>query len=193
MPDGQALSYSGRQGSSGGTVLLGTSVTPRGALRRMTFGVTWNTGGLESWSHSVIPSGTATPFSQSNLNAQIRRNAAGRSPWQSSISPYVEHELGFLLESKLRIGYQYWRQTGHYRGAFPVDELARSRIGGYDVRFSNSAHMLRLSINSYTSLDDPDANPNSKRRAGFVREAGLQIGTHNSVTVFVAVGPSWSF
>jgi hypothetical protein len=53
--------------------------------------------------------------------------------------------------------------------------------------------MLRLSINSYTSLDDPDANPNSKRRAGFVREAGLQIGTHNSVTVFVAVGPSWSF
>jgi hypothetical protein len=193
MPDGQTFAYSGKQSSSGATVFLGAAVTPRGAFRRMTFGVTLNTGGLESWNHSVVPSGAFTPFSERNLNEQIWRDAVGRAPWQSSFSPYVEHELGFLLENKIRIGYQYWHQTGSYRGAFPIDESPPSPIGGYDVRFSNSAHMLRLSINSYRPFDDSDTNPKSRQRSGLVKEVGLQIGSNNSVSLFVSVGPSWSF
>jgi hypothetical protein len=187
------LNYSGRQSSSGGALLFGISLTPRGALRRMTVGATWNMGGLESWSRPVIPRGTDTPFSQANLNAQIRRNAVGRSPWRGSVSPYIEHELGFLLESRVRIGYQYWYQPGSYRGLFPVQQSESSPVAAYNVKLSNSGHMVRLSINSYTSLDDADNGTAARKRSsGFVRQAGMQIGPNN-FTIFVAVGPSWSF
>jgi hypothetical protein len=194
MPDGSAYNYSGKQGASGGTLLLGAAITPRAALRRMTFGFNLETGGLESWAHSVIPSGTTTPFSQSSLDSQLRRDLAGRSPWSAVVAPYIEHEVGFFLENRVRLGYQYWRQTGSASGSFRVQDNLRSPLAGYDIRFANSAHLIRVSFNNYTSLDDTDAGSGStKRKTGFLRQAGLQVGTNKTVTVFLAVGPLWSF
>jgi hypothetical protein len=194
MPDESALSYSGQQSAIGGSLLLGAAVTPPAALRRLTVGFTVNAGGLDSWRHPVIPSGTVTPFSQSNLNAQIQRSAALSYGWRPSVSPYIEHELGFLLASRVRAGYQYWHQSGSYQGSFPLDQ-SRSTWADYNVRLLHSSHLIRLSINSHTSLDDDaDARSTSKKQhPGFLRQAGVLVGTNHTVMVFIGVGPTWSF
>jgi hypothetical protein len=194
MPDGSMLNYSGNQSALGGTLLFGAAVTPPAVLRRLTLGITVNGGGLDAWSHPVIPNGVETPFSQGNLNAQIRRNAALSYGWHPAISPYIEHELGFLLASRVRAGYQYWRQSGAYQGSFPIDQT-RSVWADYNIRLLHSAHLIRLSINNHTSLeDDTDTNPSAKKRGpGFLRQAGLLVGTNRTVMVFVGFGPSWNF
>lgn len=194
MPDGSVFNYSGKQGASGGTFLLGAAVTPRAALRRITLGVNWEAGGLQSWVHSVIPDGIVTPFSRNSLDLQLRRDLAGRSPWGGAVAPYIEHEVGFFLENRVRLGYQYWRQIGSASGSFRVADTPRSQFAGYDIRFSNSAHLIRISVNNFTSQDDANGGSNSTRRlSGLLRQAGLQIGTNKTVTLFVTVGPSWSF
>lgn len=194
MPDSSVFNYSGKQGSSGGTLLFGAAVTPPAAARRMTLGIDLQAGGLEAWAHSVIPSGTATPFSQSSLDSQIRRDLAGRSPWGTVIAPYIEHEVGFFLESRIRLGYQYWRQMGSAGGSFRVENSLRSQLAGYDVHFANSTHLIRVSFNNFTFLDDTGTgSSHENRKSGFLKQAGLQIGTNKSVMVFVAVGPLWTF
>jgi hypothetical protein len=194
MPDGRVLHYAGQQNAIGGTFLLGAALTPPAALRRLTVGFTLNAGGLDSWRHPVIPSGTVTPFPQSNLSAQIQRSAALNYGWRPSISPYVEHELGFLLASRVRVGYQYWHQSGTYQGSFPVDQ-SRSAWADYHVQLLHSSHLIRLSLNNHTSLDDDaDARSTSKKQhPGFLRQAGVLIGTNHTVMVFIGVGPTWSF
>ncbi|MBV8706468.1 MAG: hypothetical protein JO182_31080 [Acidobacteriaceae bacterium] len=194
LPDGRTLNYTGKQSSSGGTVLIGTSITPPAAFRRLTVGLTFEVGGLESWTHSVIPSGATPPFSEDNLNRQIQRNSINGYPWRLSISPYVEHELGFLLASKVRAGYQYWHQSGSNSGVFPVDST-NSAVARYNVRFLHNSHLIRLSINNHTSLSEgTDTNSSPKKRnSGFVRQAGLLVGTNQTVMLFVSFGPAWSF
>jgi hypothetical protein len=194
MPDGPMLHYAGQQNAIGGAFFLGAALTPPAALRRLTVGFTVNAGGLDSWSHPVIPSGAVTPFSQSNLSAQIQRSAALNYGWRPSISPYVEHELGFLLASRVRVGYQYWHQPGTYQGSFPVDQ-SRSTWADYHVQLLHSSHLIRLSLNNHTSLDD-DADTHStppKHRPGFLRQAGILVGTNQTFMVFIGVGPTWSF
>ena len=194
MPDGSTLHYAGQQNASGGTFLVGAAITPPAALRRLTVGFTLNFGGLQSWTHPVIPSGVATPFSQSNLSSQLQRNEVLGSAWRPTVSPYIEHELGFLLKSRIRAGYQYWRQVGSSQGLFPIDQ-SRSARADYNVQFLHSSHLMRLSLNNYTSLeDDTDTSSASqKRNPSFVRQAGLLIGTNNTVMVFISLGPAWSF
>jgi hypothetical protein len=191
MPDGSRLNYAGRQSASGGSFLTGAAITPPGAFRRLTMGFTLNLGGLSSWTRSPIPDGTTTPFSQSNLRSQVQRNAIFGYGWQPAISPYIEHELGFLLESRVRAGYQYWHQTGSYTGSFRVDQPG-SALAGYNIQLLHSSHLLRLSINNHTSLDD-DASPAKKQNPGFLRQAGLLIGTNHTVMLFIALGPDWTF
>ena len=194
LPDSRTLQYTGKQSSSGGTVFVGTAITPPAAFRRFTIGLTVEVGGLESWTHSVIPNGVTTPFSEDNLNRQIQRSAINGYPWRLSISPYVEHELGFLLASRVRAGYQYWRQSGSIAGVFPVDST-NSAIANYNVHFLHNSHLVRLSINNHTSLDEgtETSQASQKRGTGFVRQAGLLVGTNRTVMLFVGFGPAWSF
>lgn len=191
MPDGSTLSYAGKQNASGGSFLTGAAVTPPGAFRRLTAGFTLNLGGLAAWTHTPIPNGTTTPFSQSNFSTQIQRNAIFGYGWQPAISPYVEHELGFLLQNRVRAGYQYWHQRGSYSGSFPIDQPG-SGVAGYNVKVVHSSHMLRLSINNHTSLDD-ETSPSRKQNPGFLRQGGVLIGTDRTVMVFIALGPDWTF
>jgi hypothetical protein len=197
MPNGATLNYSGKQSAPGGTLLVGAAIRPPSALRRFTLGFTLNAGGLNAWSNPVIPSGAQTPFSQGNLNAQLRRSAALRYGWSPAISPYVEHDLGFLSASRIRAGYQYWHQSGSYQGSFPTEPSRSSPSAEYNVRLSHSSHLIRLSINNQMSFEDDD-DPTStatsaKRTFGFVRQAGLLVGTNQTVMVFVGFGPAWSF
>ena len=192
MPDGSVLNYAGKQSASGGSFLTGAAVTPPGAFRRLTMGATLNLGGLSSWTRSPIPNGVTTPFSQSNLNLQIQRNAIFGYGWRPAISPYIEHELGFLLESRVRAGYQYWHQRGSYSGSFPVSQPG-SASADYNVRVLHSSHLIRLSINNHTSLDDDTSPAYKKRNPGFLRQGGLLIGTNHTVMVFIALGPDWTF
>jgi hypothetical protein len=191
LPNGSTFPYAGKQSASGGSFLTGAAVTPPGAFRRLTAGFTLNLGGLASWTHTPIPNGVTTPFSQSNLSNQIQRNAIFGYGWQPAISPYVEHELGFLLESRVRAGYQYWHQRGSYSGSFSVDQPG-SALANYNVRVLHSSHLLRLSINNHTSLDD-ETSPSRKQNPGFLRQGGLLVGTNHTVMLFIALGPDWTF
>lgn len=191
IPGSSALNYAGKQNASGGSFLTGAAITPPGAFRRLTGGFTLNLGGLAAWTHTPIPNGVTTPFSQSNLSTQIQRNAIFGYGWQPAISPYVEHELGFLLESRVRAGYQYWHQQGSYSGSFAVDQPG-SAVAGYNVKVVHSSHMLRLSINNHTSLDD-ESSPSKRQNPGFLRQGGILVGTNHTVMVFIALGPDWTF
>jgi hypothetical protein len=192
MPDGSVLDYNGADRSSGGTLSLEMAATPGGALRRLTIGLDLNFGGLETWGHSVIPPGSVTPFSQNNLNSQVAQSLASSS-WHPSVSPYIEHELGSILQNRIRLGYQYWSSSESYNGSFAVDQSG-SIQAKYRVRFSQASHMIRVSLHNDTWLDDTgtDQVP-PKRRFGFAQQAGVLIGIDGSVVVFVGVGPAWVF
>jgi hypothetical protein len=193
LVDGRAFNYGGTQSSAGATLFMGGAVTPPSKFRRLTLGITLQFGGLEPFNHPVIPTGTATPFSQTNLNLQVARKSLNAFPWRPIPSPYLEHELGSLLGSRLRLGYQYWRATGSFAGSFPADQSG-ANPANYHVKLSQSSHLIRLSINNHTSFDDPDIDAGAARRkTGFVQQAGLLIGTGPTVIVFVAVGPAWTF
>jgi len=192
MPDGSVLDYSGAERSSAGTLSLGLTATPGGALRRLTIGFDLNFGGLEMGGDPVIPPGSVTPFSQSNLNSQVAQSMASSS-WHPFVSPYIEHELGSILQNRIRLGYQYWSSAESYNGSFAADQSG-SIPAKYRVRFSQASHMIRVSVHNDTWLDDTytDQVP-PKRRFGFAQQAGVLIGTDGSVVVFVGVGPAWIF
>jgi hypothetical protein len=192
MPDGSALAYSGTQRSSGGTLSLGTAFTPGGALRRFTIGVDLNFGGLEAWAHPVIPTGSVTPFSQSNLNYQVARRSLTRTPWRPFVTPYLEHDVGSILGDRIRLGYEYMQTTGSLKGSFAADQSG-SIQAGYNVKFSQASHMIRLSVHNDTWFDDADLDHvPTKRKFGFIQQAGMLIGTDASIVVFVNVGPLWT-
>jgi hypothetical protein len=196
LPDGRQLNYAGTQNAPGGTLFLGVAITPRGPFRRLTLGANFNGGGLESWARPVIPNGVSAPFSQQSLGLAIQRKYGYHSAWHPLISPYIEHELRFLFGNRLRIGYQYWRQRGSYSGFFTVSEASQASAE-YNVGLRYSSHLVRLSLDNYTWLDDADGDvtgsQRSKRKSGLVQQAGVLAGTHGTVIIFVDIGACWRF
>jgi hypothetical protein len=196
MPDGQQLRYTGTQSAPGGTMSGGVEITPPGTFRRFTFGVNLNGGGLQSWSRPVVPSDAAAPFSLQNLQVAILSRSLSATGWRPGFSPYLEHELGHLLGNRLRLGYQYWNQSGRYKGSFFPVPGSRT-LAGYDIQLNYSSHLVRLTMHNFTNLDDSDINlpgsHRSKRRYGVVQEVGILGGTHETFMIFIAVGPFWSF
>jgi hypothetical protein len=194
LAGGQQLRYRGRAGAPGVTVSGGGAVTLPGALRRITVGVNINAGGLGSRKRPVIPAGVSTPFSQVNLRNQIRNRYLYTPGWNSALSLYIEHDLGFLHESRVRAGYQYWRQTGSYTGTFDPADRSRS-LADYDVRLESRSHLIRVSVNDFVSLEDPDSNTStphrSRRKSGMIRQLGVSIGTHRTIVVFAGIGLFW--
>jgi hypothetical protein len=191
MPDGSALNYNGTQRSTGGTLSLGAAATPPGALRRFTFGFDLAFGGLDVWGHSVIPDGSAIP--QPNLNTRIGRQSITGPPWRPFVSPYIEHEVGKIFQNRIRVGYQYWRATGSYKGSFATDRLGTTQAN-YDVRFSQASNMIRLSVHNDTWLDDTETDRvPPRRRSGLIQQGGVLIGTDGTLVVFMGVGPVWTF
>lgn len=193
MPDGGALDYRGAQRSAGATLLLGAAATPGGVLRRFTLGFDLNFGGLDVAGHSVVPPGSVTPFSQNNLNSQIAQRSLISSNWRPFVSPYIEHEIGAILQNRIRLGYEYFNTASSTSGSFAVDQPG-SVQARYSVRFSQASHMIRLSAHNDSWFDETDTDHTPpKRRSGFLQQAGVLIGTDGSVVVFVGVGPVWIF
>jgi hypothetical protein len=192
LPGGQQLNYADTQTASGGFVLAGLQLTPPRALRRFTAGISFGAGGLASWLKAPVPSGVSTPFSQDYLLSAIQRRYIFRTGWHPSISPYIEHELGNFLGNRCRIGYQYWTQSGEYRGSFIPNE-GSLHLAAYDVHLRHSAHLVRFSINNLTELDNTSLNGRRRQKYGFIQQVGLLVGTNRTVTVFFGVGPFWDF
>jgi hypothetical protein len=193
MPDGSGLAYNGAPRSSGATLFLGAAATPGGALRRFTLGFDLNFGGLDLSGHPVVPPGSITPFLQNNLNSQIAQKSLIGSTWRPFVSPYIEHEIGAILQNRIRLGYEYFHTASSISGAFAVDQPG-SMQARYSVRFSQASHMIRLSVHNDSWFDDTDTDHTPpKRRSGFLQQAGVLVGTDGSVVVFVGVGPVWIF
>ena len=193
MPDGSVFNYSGGQRVSGGTLSIGAAATPGGALRRLTIGLDLNFGGLDTWTQPVIPPGSVTPFSQANLNTEVAEKSLSGSARGPFVSPYIEHDLGSVLENRVRLGYQYFQTAQSSSGSFHADQSG-SIQAKYSVKFSQASHMIRLSVHNDTWLDETgtDQVP-PKRRFGFFQQAGVLIGTDGSFIVFVGGGPAWIF
>jgi hypothetical protein len=193
MPDGSALAYTGAQGSSGAALSVGAAGSPGGTLRRLTVGFDLNFGGLEVAGHPVVPPGSVTPFSQSNLNSHVAQKLAIGSSWGPFLSPYIEHEIGSVLQNRIRLGYEYFKTANSNSGSFAADQSG-SIQARYSVRFSQASHMIRLSAHNDTWFDDTETDhAPPKRRSGVVQQGGALIGTDGSIVVFVSVGPVWVF
>jgi hypothetical protein len=194
LPDGQQLQYSGSHTSAGVTAALGGSLTFPGALRRLTVGVNVDAGGLDSAGASVIPENTATPFSQQNLQKAVETQQPFGMGWHPGITSYVEHDIWRVSESRVRIGYQYWRQSGAYHGTFAPGPFG---IAAYDIAMNDSSHMIRVSLNHNIYLNDVQgttgSSSNSAPRSGITRILGVTAGSHKTVMVFFAIGPLWAF
>jgi hypothetical protein len=194
LPDSRQLQYRGTAGAPGLAFSGGGAVTLPGAWRRVTVGASLNAGGLQSSTRPVIPVGVSTPFSQTNLQNQIRERYSLSPGWTSGLSLYVDHDLAFLGQSRVRAGYQYRRQTGSYKGTFEPTGSSLT-LAEYDVRLESRSHLIRVSVNDYNSLEVPDSDTSTphrhRRRAGLIRQWGLMIGTHRSIVVFAGIGPFW--
>jgi hypothetical protein len=189
--NGSALNYSGTHRSPGATPYAGAAITPPGALRRLTLGVDLHVGGLDLWGNSVTAGGSSGE--QSKLNSLIAQQSFIRPPWRSFITPYIEHDLGSLLENKLRLGYQRWQAAGSYQGSVAANLLGSANVR-YNVRLSQSTHLIRLSVNNDVWSDVTETNhPPPKRRFGLVRQGGVLIGTDGTIAAFVTIGPVWIF
>jgi len=193
LPNGQQLPYTGSQSAPGVTIFAGGSVTFPGVLRRITAGAHVDAGGLSSQSRAVVPENTLTPFSKQNLQNAVELQHPFGVGWHPALTSYVEHDIWRLSESKLRVGYQYWRQTGAYHGTFSPGVVG---LGGYDVAMQYSSHMIRVSLNHSLYLGDlysPDASQHSGTKSGFIRMLGVAAGSHKTIMAFFATGPIWAF
>jgi hypothetical protein len=194
LPGEEQLQYRGTEGSPGATLFAGTAVTLPGALRRITLGAGINAGSLYAKQQRVIPTGAATPFSQENLQSDIRVKYANSPAWHSAFSPYIEHNLGSFHGSRVRAGYQYWEQSGSYIGSFAATSNSRASAG-YNVGLTFRSHLARISVNDHIDLEDSDTDPNtpqrSKRQSGMIRQWGVLIGTHRTLIIFGAIGLFW--
>jgi hypothetical protein len=193
MPDGTSLAYNGVQRTAGATLFLGAAATPVGAFRRLTLGFDLNFGGLDVAGHSVVPPGSVTPFSQTNLNAQVAQKSLLSSSWHPFFSPYVEHAIGSILQNRIRLGYEYFRSAGSSNGLFAIDQSGNNQAR-YSVQFSQASHMIRVSVHNDSWFDEPDTDRTApRRRSGVVQQAAVLFGTDGSVVVALSLGPVWTF
>jgi len=190
LPCVDQLRYSGRQRSPGLALFAGGALTLPGPLRRITVGASINAGGPDSKDRPVIPAGVPTPFSKQNLYSDIQARYANRLGWKAALSPFIEHDVGFFRGTRVRAGYQHWAQFGSHTGSFaPADGSA---VANYNVRLNLRSHLVRVSVNDYVALDDDtETSHRSKRRSGMIQQWGVMIGTHQTIMVFVGIGPFW--
>jgi hypothetical protein len=189
-----SFQYRGTAGAPGVMLSFGAAVRLPGAMRRITIGASTTGGGLKSNSHPVIPAGVSTPFSQTNLQNQIRYRYSYAPGWSPALFLSVEHDVGFFHDGRIRAGYQYRRQTGLYTGAFEPF-LGNHAWADYNVRLESRSHLIRVSVNDYISFQDPDIDPGKshrpRRRAGLIRQWGISVGTNRTAILFAAIGPIW--
>jgi hypothetical protein len=184
------LRYSGSQRVPGVAVFVGSAFTLPGRLRRITVGGAINGGGLDSTGRPVIPSGATPPFSKEALSSAIEDRYSGRLAWRAAFSSFVEHEIGFFKENRVRAGYQYWSQFGSYAGSFAAS--GSGDRADYNVHLNMRSHLLRISVNEYLDLqEESEPSHRARRRGGIIRQWGFMVGTHQTIMVFAAMGPFW--
>ena len=192
LPGGSAFAFNGAQRSTGAILSFSAAATPGGRLRRLTLGFDLNFGGLDLLGHPVVPPGSLTPFSQDNLN-QIAQQSLINTSWNPSISPFIEHAIGTILQNRVGFGYQYLQTARSENGSFPADQSG-SIQARYSVGFTQTLHMIRLSVRNESWFDDTDKDqPPPRRTVGIVKQGGVLIGTNGSVIVFFNLGPVWNF
>jgi len=188
---GRQLAYGGSGAAPGLMVFASPAVVLPGPLRRISVGADLSAGGLYTLSGAVIPAGTQTPFSTSNLQQAIRAEHSFGQGWHPFASPYIEHDIASIRGNKLRLGYQFLAQSGEYTGAFPPNPAGLASAG-YDVRMTYRAHLIRFSWTNYLYADDYGRGGRpAERRAGFLRRMGIGAGTHHAIEIFFAIGPIW--
>jgi hypothetical protein len=190
QPGAYDLQYNGNQRAPGLGIFAGGAFTLPGRFRRITLGGTISAGGPDSKDRPVIPSGASPPFSMQNLNSDIQARYSRRLGWGVALAPFIEHDVGFFHERRVRAGYQFWSQAGSHTGSFPPNNGAP--VANYDVRLSLRSHLVRVSVNEYVAFQeerDPSRRP--RRRSGIIEQWGFVVGTHQTVMIFAAIGPFW--
>jgi hypothetical protein len=190
IPGADVLQYSGRQRSLALRIFGGGSFTLPGPLRRITVGTGINGGGADS-RYQVISNSVTTPFSKEGLYSDIQLKYSFRRALGPAFTPFIEHDIGFFHGSRVRVGYQYWDQTGSYTGSF-LSTDGKSMID-YNVQLNLRSHLFRLSVNDYVTSQDDTGTTRSKRRSGMIQQWGITVGTHQTIAIFAAIGPSWQF
>jgi hypothetical protein len=190
LSGGEELRYSGTRRAPGLALFVSSAFTLPGRLRRMTVAATISAGQLDSANRPVIPSDASPPFAKQSLYSAISDRYSGRLAWGAAFSPFVEHDIGFFHENRVRAGYQYWEQSGSYKGSFAAS--GNGYHGDYSVRLNLRSHFFRISVNDYGDLsDDPEPAQRATRRFGLVQQWGFMLGSHRTVMLFVAMGPFW--
>ena len=190
QPGAYDLQYAGSQRAPGLALFAGGAFTLPGRFRRITVGGAINAGGPDSKDRPVIPSGASPPFSTQNLYSDIQARYSRRLGWGVAFAPFIEHEIGFFHERRVRAGYQLWSQAGSHTGSFAPNNGAPA--ANYDVRLNLQAHLIRVSFNEYVAFQeerDPSRRP--RRRSGIIEQWGFMVGTHQTVMIFAAIGPFW--
>ena len=186
----EELRYTGSQRAPGVAIFVGSAVTLPGRLRRITVGATINAGGFDSANRPVIPSGVSSPFLKDRLAADIRDRYSRRLAWRAAFSPFVEHNIGFFQENRVRVGYQYWNQLGSYTGSFAA--TGTGYPAEYNVRLNLRSHLVRVSVNDYIDLQDEDEpSRRARRRSGIIQQWGFMVGSHQTIMLFGSMGPFW--
>ena len=186
----EQLRYRGRQRAPILALFAGSALTLPGPLRRITVGAGINGGGPDSKDRAVIPAGVSTPFSKRSLYSDLQARYALESGWGAAFSPFIEHDVGSFHRSRVRAGYQYWNQHGAQRGSFVAPD--GSSTTNYNVQLNLRSHLFRISMSDFVALEeDTEPSRRSKRRSGMLQQWGITIGTHQTIVVFAAIGPSW--
>jgi hypothetical protein len=190
LPGGEKLQYSGRQQAPGFAFFGGGAFTLPRRLRRITVGATINLAELPWASRPVIPSNVSPPFAKESLYSDIQRRYSMRLGWRAALSSFVEHDIGFFHEKRVRAGYQFWNQSGSYTGSFAA--TSGGDQANYSGRLSLRSHLLRVSVNEYVDLqDDTEGSGRARRRSGMIQQWGFILGSHKTIMLFVATGPFW--
>jgi hypothetical protein len=188
MPGADQLRYKGTQRSRGLALFAGGEFTLPGFLRRITIGAGINAAGPNTKDRPVIPSSVSTPFPKASLYSDIQTRYLFRSSWRTALSPFIEHDIGFFHGDRVRAGYQRWGQAGLQTGSFPL--AAGSALANYDVLLNLRTNLVRVSVNHHVASDDGSNDSHrSKERPGMIQQWGCMIGTHQTVVIFVAIGP----
>jgi hypothetical protein len=190
LPGTGKFQYSGRQRAPGFVFFGSGAFTLPRRLRRITVAATINLGGLAWASRPVIPSSVSPPFSKESLYSDIQGRYSSRPGWGIALSSFVEHDIGFFHEKRVRAGYQFWNQSGSYTGSFAA--TGSGDPANYNGRLSLRSHLLRVSVNEYVDLqDDTERSGRAKRRSGMIQQWGFMLGSHQTIMLFVATGPFW--
>jgi hypothetical protein len=189
LPDAEKLQYSGRQRAPGFAVFGGGAFTLPQRFRRITVAAAISLAGLDWANRPVIPSDVSPPFSKENLYSDIQSRYSMRPGWRAALSSFIEHDIGFFHEWRVRAGFQYWNQSGSYTGSFAT---GNGNQANYNGTLRLGSHFVRVSANEYVDLqNDPEGSRRARRRSGMIQQWGFLLGSHQTIMLFVATGPFW--